>query len=145
MAAKAELKREVGHTSARLTDTSAIRSEPLTSSAFPRLLAGKLDLLVLGALLLIAFWPILTDMWGSWFDDRAYMEHGVLVIPAAAYMAWTKRDKLRTLPRRPSIWGAFLLLAGAMQAIFGLAAQWVWFSRVAFLISLVGYLAALFG
>jgi exosortase len=108
-------------------------------------MAGKLDMLVLGVLLVVAFWPILTSMGGSWFDENAYMEHGILVIPAAAYMAWTKKDKLQTIPRQPSGWGLLLLLWGALQAVLGLAAQWVWFGRMAFLVSLVGYIAAVFG
>jgi exosortase len=73
------------------------------------------------------------------------MEHGILVIPAAAYMAWTKKDKLKTVPRRPSAWGAFLLFAGALQALLGLAAQWIWVGRMAFLVSLVGCIVAVYG
>ncbi len=105
----------------------------------------KLDMLLLAALLVIAFWPILIGIWGSWFNENAYMEHGVLVIPAAAYMAWTKKEKLEALSRQPSGWGVLLLLWGALQAVLGLAAQWVWVGRVSFLISLVGYIAAVFG
>ena len=111
----------------------------------PFRLTGKLDILVLAVLLVIAFWPILVGIWGSWFDENAYMEHGILVIPAAAYMAWTKKDKLKTLPRRPSSWGVLLVLGGALQAVLGLAAQWVWVARMSFLVSLVGYIAAVFG
>jgi exosortase len=124
---------------------SAPESPPASSFRLADWLAGKTDIVLLGALLTIAFWPILTSMAGSWFDEHAYMEHGVLVIPAAAYMAWTKKDKLRTLPRQPSAWGVLLLLAGALQALFALIAQWIWVGRTAFLISLVGYLAAVFG
>jgi len=108
-------------------------------------LSGNTDVLVLGILLLVAFWPILIGIYGSWFDEHAYMEHGILVIPAAAYMAWTKKDQLKTIPRQPSRWGVVLLLAGAVQALLGLAAQWIWVSRMAFLVSLVGYVAAVFG
>jgi exosortase len=108
-------------------------------------LAGKVDMLVLGVLLLIAFWPILTSMYGSWFDENTYMEHGILVVPAAAYMAWTKKDKLKTIPRQPSGWAVLLLLGGALQALFALVAQWIWVGRMAFLVSLVGYIAAVFG
>ncbi len=108
-------------------------------------LTRKLDMLVLAVLLVIAFWPILTSIYGSWFDENAYMEHGILVMPAAAYMAWTRKDRLATLPRRPSGWGVLLLLAGALQALLGLAAQWIWVARMSFLVSLVGYIAAVFG
>ena len=96
-------------------------------------------------LLVVAFWPILVGMYGSWFDENAYMEHGILVIPAAAYMAWAKRDKLEAIPRQPSGWGVVLLFWGALQALLGLAAQWVWVSRTAFLVSLVGCIAVVFG
>jgi len=108
-------------------------------------LAGKLDMLVLAVLLLAAFWPILVSMYTSWFMENAYMEHGILVFPAAAYMAWTKKDELKNIPRQPSGWGAFLLLWGALQAVLGLAAQWIWVGRMAFLVSLVGCIAAVFG
>jgi exosortase len=85
------------------------------------------------------------SMAGSWFDENAYMEHGILVIPAAAYMAWTKKDKLKTIPRQPSGWGVLLLLGGALQALVALLVQWIWLGRMAFLVSFVGYLAMVFG
>jgi exosortase len=103
------------------------------------------EILILGVLLIVAFWPIVLSMYGSWFDEHAYMEHGILVIPAAAYMAWTQKDKLKTIPREPSAWGTFLLFWGAIQAVLGLAAQWTWVARMAFLVSLVGCIVAVFG
>jgi len=126
---------------------SVRQAAPPSSSVAPAIswLAGKTDMLVLGVLLVIAFWPILVGIYQSWFDDRAYMEHGILVIPAAAYMAWTKKEKLKTIPRQPSGWGVLLLLCGAIQALLGLVAQWIWVGRMAFLVSLVGYFAAVFG
>jgi exosortase len=132
-------------------DATASTGPLLTASRAPASvwatgwLPGVVEMLVLGVLLLMAFWPILTSMYMSWFMENAYMEHGILVIPAAAYMAWTKKDKLKTIARQPSGWGVALLLCGALQAILGLAAQWIWVERMAFLVSLVGYIAAVFG
>jgi exosortase len=132
-------------------DATASTGQLLTASGAPASvwatgwLPGVVEMLVLGVLLLMAFWPILTSMYMSWFMENAYMEHGILVIPAAAYMAWTKKDKLKTIARQPSGWGVALLLCGALQAILGLAAQWIWVERMAFLVSLVGYIAAVFG
>lgn len=100
---------------------------------------------VIAALLLVAFWPILTSIYGSWFDPYAYMEHGILVIPAAGYMVWAKRDKLVKVPVRPSFWGIPLLFWGAAQATVGTAAHWTWVSRTAFLVSLAGCIVALYG
>lgn len=84
-------------------------------------------------------------MYGSWFDDRTYMEHGILVMPAAAYMAWMKRDRLARIQCAPSAWGLLLMLWGAVQATLGTAAHWVWFSRAAFLISLTGGITVVYG
>lgn len=111
----------------------------------PGRVGWMVQVFVLGALLLVAFWPILLGIYGSWFDENAYMEHGILVIPAAAYMAWDKKEVLRRIPRSPSALGVLLLLWGALQAMLGIAAQWVWVARMSFLISLVGWIAALFG
>src|ERR1700688_1093470 len=74
------------------------------------------EIFALAVLLIVAFWPILTGMYGSWFDENAYMEHGILVIPAAGYMAWEKRDVLRRIPRQASPLGILLLFWGALQA-----------------------------
>ena len=99
----------------------------------------------LGVLLLAAFWPVVLGIYGSWFDERSYMEHGLLVVPAAAYMAWAKRDKLAAISPQPSWWGMGLLAWGALQAMLGVLGQWVWVSRTAFLISLVGSIALVYG
>src|SRR5215471_976649 len=117
-----------------------VEAAPALSAGTGHIQAG-----VIGILLLVAFWPILVSMYGSWFDDKTYMEHGILVIPAAAYMAWTKRDNHRRISREPSFWGIGLLIWGALQATLGLAAQWIWVSRMAFLISLVGCIVTVYG
>jgi exosortase len=130
------------------TQAELERQQPLSSPdtrrpAFPR--GETFGLVIMGVLLVVAFWPILISMYGSWFDEHAYMEHGILVIPAAAYMAWAKKDQLKTIPHQPSGWGVLVLVWGALQAVLGLAAQWVWVGRMAFIVSLVGGIAALFG
>jgi exosortase len=101
--------------------------------------------IALAILLGAAFWPILVGIYGSWFDERSYMEHGILVIPAAAYMAWAKRDKLAAIVPQPSRWGIVLLAWGALQALLGAVGQWVWVSRMAFLVSFVGSIALVYG
>lgn len=95
--------------------------------------------------LVVAFWPILAGMYGSWFDEHADMEHGILVIPAVVYMVFTKMPTLRKIAVVPSKWGVVLLIWGAMQGILGSAAQWVWVSRTAVLVSTIGCILAIFG
>jgi exosortase len=101
--------------------------------------------IALGVLLLAAFWPVVLGIYGSWFDDRSYMEHGILVIPAAAYMAWAKRDKLAAVLPQPSRWGIVLVAWAALQAMLGAVGQWVWVSRMAVLVSFVGLIALVYG
>lgn len=101
--------------------------------------------IVVGGFLAAAFWPILTSMYGSWLNPVAYMEHGILVIPVAGYMVWTKRDRLARIPAQPSFWGVALILLGAAQAILGTAAHWTWISGAAFLVSLAGCIVAMYG
>ena len=145
METPAEFKRSDIAPSASNRPAGTATAEPESAGGLVPWLAAHLDVLALGILLIVAFWPILTGIYGSWFDENAYMEHGILVIPAAAYMTWTKKEKLQTIPRQPSGWGVFLLLAGALQAMFGTIAQWIWVERTAFLVSLVGYIMAVFG
>jgi exosortase len=107
---------------------------------------SAIQFLGLGALLVAAFWPVLVGMYGSWFDERSYMEHGILVIPAALYMAWAKRDKLAAIPPHPSLCiGMILVAGGALQAMLGALGMWVWVSRMAFLVSFVGCIALVYG
>ena len=116
---------------------SASGAHPLRTAHFQALAA-------LG-LLVVAFWPILTAMYGSWFDSLAYMEHGILVVPAAACMVWTKRGRLREIRRAPSVWGIVWVILAAIQASFGMAAHWIWVSRVAVIGSLAGCVLAFYG
>src|ERR1700683_4273799 len=57
---------------------------PASSSTQPRsiLFSGRVETAVLAVLLIVAFWPILIGIYGSWFDEGAYLEHGILVVPA---------------------------------------------------------------
>jgi len=117
----------------------------VTGARLVELVSKHIRFGVVAALFLAAFWPILVSMYGSWFDPFNYMDHGILVIPAAAYMVWSKRARLIQIPQRPSVWGLPLLLWGAAQAILGVAAHWTWISRTAFLVSLVGCIATGYG
>jgi exosortase len=128
-------------------ESASLASTPVTptSVAASGHKVSGVQAVALGALLVAAFWPALVGMYGSWFDDRSYMEHGILVIPAAAYMAWAKRDKLAAIAPQPSLWGVALLAWGALQAVLGALGQWVWVARTAFLVSFVGCIALVYG
>jgi len=98
-----------------------------------------------GALLLAAYAATLVNLVGSWFDGYANMEHGILVPPAVGYMVWLNRSHLQSIPSSPNRWGIVLVAWGLLQSILGMASQWIWVSRTAFLIALVGCIGSLYG
>lgn len=99
----------------------------------------------LAILLVAAFYPALRGVAGSWFDDAINMEHGIFVPFAAAYMVWMKQDELKQMELSPSLWGIVTVLLAAMLSLLSTAAQWVWVSRILFLVGLVGCIWAVCG
>jgi exosortase len=125
-----------------------ISDQATLAPAVPLLGANRtsgIQAIALGAILIAAFWPIALGIYGSWFDERSYMEHGILVVPAAAYMVWASRDKLAKVPVQPSLWGLVVIAIAALQALLGIVGQWVWVSRMAFLESFIGCIALVYG
>lgn len=56
-----------------------------------------------------------------WTDNESF-SHCWFVLPLAAYMVWTRRDVLRTVAPRPSVWGVLLaLVSGALWFLSHLA------------------------
>ena len=123
-----------------------IETAAVQAAATPRHSGAQLIVPILaGVLLTAAFWPILVGIYSSWSDPFTYMEHGILVLPAAAYMVWSKRDQLSLIRWEASVWGVFFLICGALQATLGVLAHWVWIARTSFLVSLVGCVVLIFG
>jgi exosortase len=106
---------------------------------------GWLPAIWIGSLLLVGFGPILLRMGGTWFNDSLNMEHGPLVAPVAAYMVWQKWDKLKLIPRSPSMWGLVVVTWGVLQSFISKATQQLWGGETGFLICLVGCILALYG
>jgi exosortase len=66
------------------------------------------------------------------------MGHGFFVPVIAAYIAWSRRDKLTRIPLRTSYWGLALVIFGAVQFMIGTLGANIFMSRTAFLVSLTG-------
>ena len=76
---------------------------------------GWQGLLLVGVLFAL-YAPVLRILVGQWYSDADY-SHGFLVPFLSAYLIWQRRDKLRQVPRRPSLWGMVIVL-GAMGLLF---------------------------
>jgi exosortase len=62
-------------------------------------------------IILIAYAPVLREMFGLWMTDED-LAHGVLVLPVIAWIVYRERARLRELPLLPSGWGLLLLAFG---------------------------------
>jgi exosortase len=72
--------------------------------------------LLLVAVLFVLYAPVLRILVGQWYHDADY-SHGFLVPFLSAYLIWQRRDTLRLIPRRPSLWG-MVVVFGAMGLLF---------------------------
>ena len=63
------------------------------------------------ALLLVSFWPWVSELPHDWFKQDSYVQHGFLVPFASLYIGWLAWKKNRDLlPLRPTFWPAALLI-----------------------------------
>ncbi len=51
---------------------------------------------LLAGAFLFTFFPVLKDLWGSWYYSDEY-SHGFFIIPIAIYICWQKKEHLRQI------------------------------------------------
>ena len=97
-----------------------------------------------GILLLICYFPILRQLVGDWVIDED-MGHGFFVPILAGYIAWQRRDQVAASMGRGDRSGLLIVFWGMAQALVATLGAELFLSRTAFIISLVGTIAFLFG
>lgn len=88
----------------------AIEAAPAAAAAarpLPPLTLSK-ELAVIGVLFVGIYWSTFGFMMYRWIHDPA-AQHGWLVIPISAYVAWRKREKLLDIPRSSHAGGAWVI------------------------------------
>ncbi|MFC2071782.1 exosortase/archaeosortase family protein [Chloroflexota bacterium] len=95
---------------------------------------------VLTGLVFIALYcPVLIWLVGIWLNNP-YYSHGFLILPVAAFIAWTKRKEL--VRAKPYLTGVIVLAAGLATYVAGFAwrIHWLWaFSLLVAALGLVLY------
>ena len=109
------------------------RASASTRDPAPFVLALAVALAV--ALLYSGVVPHLVEQWA---DNEDY-NHGFLIVPLALYFAWDRRETLRAMPIRPSLWGAGMLAGSLLVLVVGSVGAELFLQRV----SLIGVLAGL--
>lgn len=97
-----------------------------------------------GALLVVAFFPILKHLVEQWATDED-VGHGFFVPVVAAYIVWQRRDEILALEWKPAWWGLWVMLWGGAQCYIGWLGAELFLQRTSFLITLVGLLLVLGG
>lgn len=101
--------------------------------------------IVLATLTLLASYaPALRGMFEQWSNDED-MSHGFLVPVMVLWIVWRERERWRTLPAEPNLWGFAILAAGAGMQLAGALGAGLFAGSVAFLISVVGAVLCLGG
>lgn len=93
--------------------------------------------LLLVAVLIVLYGPVLRTLVYQWYIDADY-SHGFLVPLLSGYLIWQRRDKLRDIPKRPSIWGmAIVLMAMGLLFLGSLGAE-LFLARISLLCTICG-------
>ena len=67
--------------------------------------------------LVLAFLPLFRLAWKEWFDSDSYYTHAPLVPVIAAYIVYTRRERLATIPVRGA-WVALVPLLGVLYIAY---------------------------
>lgn len=89
-------------------------------------------------------WQTVTDMVTVWLRDSAY-NHGLFILPIAAFMAWERRQRLAGLTMEP-FWPGLILVAGfALTWLFARGAAIMEGEQIAYVGMLQGLILTVLG
>src|ERR1700716_664834 len=99
--------------------------------------------LVVGGFALL-YRQVLVKLVMDWYNDDNY-SHGFLIVPLALYFVWERREKLRTIPLAPSVFGLLIVLGSIAVLVAGILGSELFLTRISILGTLVGVLLFLCG
>jgi exosortase len=116
-------------------NTTDLAVTPAVSGA-----AGGREWLLLGipfAAALALYAPLLPGLAAEWTEFPS-LSHGFAIPLIAAYLAWTRRNRLRETPIRPSAWGLPLLVLGLGALVVGTLGDESFVARISLPVILLG-------
>lgn len=103
-----------------------------------------LALAFLAVLILILYWPILSDLAVDWWTDEA-SSYGMLMPLLAGYIAWLKRKSTLAVPAQPDTRGLAAIAGACVMFLIGKLGAEFFLSRLSFVVLLGGLIWLFWG
>jgi len=100
--------------------------------------------LALAGGLLSLYGTVLAGLWADWLNDPNYA-HGIVVVPAVAWLVWNRWADLARLEHRPSWTGALVVAVALAVLLAGHAALQIFLIRISLVGVLTGAVVLLLG
>lgn len=95
---------------------------------------------ILAVAFAVAYAPILAGLVGQWSSDEN-SSHGLLIVPLAAYIGWTRRGRLAAATIQPGGAGLALVVASLIMLAVGVLGAELFLTRLSMVGVLVGAIA----
>src|SRR6187402_2381066 len=93
----------------------------------------KIAAVVCVASFVLLYWNVLVRLIEDWKNDDNY-SHGFFIIPLSAYFIWERRQRLASLPWRPSLLGIAGVAGGSLVLMAGLLGAELFLTRISMVI-----------
>jgi exosortase len=128
-----------------MSATQGIATEPTISPDQSTLLSMLSWKVLLLALLSVAVYhDVLWRLLRQWSSDPNF-SHGFIVPLFSAFVVWTQRAHLRSLPMRPSGWGLPIIVISLLLVVVGTLGAELFSARMSFIFFLAGLIIFLSG
>jgi len=127
-----------------LSDAAQTASLPLAPQGSSAGRTPVWQILLLGAVLVWLYAPVLAHLIGQWSHDPNY-SHGFFVPAFSLFVLWQDKGRLGSLPIRPAWSGLVLLLAAIGILTAGVLGAELFLARFSFLLAIAGLVVLVYG
>lgn len=99
---------------------------------------------LISGLIVLLYASVVPAMAHTWWNDPAY-SHGLLIPPLAAYLAWSRRERVFEIPVAPDSRGLSLILLACLLFLVGKLGAEFFLSRISLIVLLAGLIWTFWG
>lgn len=90
------------------------------------------------------YWQMFSKLIYDWYNDGNY-SHGFLIIPIALYLAWERRDRLKTIPPASTLFGLVVVVGSLLVLVAGILGSELFLQRISIVGAVIGTVLFMFG